>query len=162
MLQPESDDTSISTVATHPSFLSYVEPHRLRHPGGIEEWSTRLRHNLRHFAPQYCGATSLIGLGIICANPISIFAWSLFGGLLGGAIRCHYVDEIWHVRDVPMSRREQKLVLIPCCVLVLVFGGLLPTMMWILTVAGFLVGLHASFLKTTPKIVEVEEQPSEV
>jgi len=93
----------------------------------------------------YAGATSLLGLGIICANPISIFAWALFVGLLCANVRCHYVDEVWVVRDVPMTRREQQFVLVPLCVVVLVFGGLLPTLMWILSVSGCLVGLHASF-----------------
>jgi len=117
---------------------------RFRKPATVQEWKGRVHHNVRIYAAQYMTVALIIGLVVVLSHPWRLAQWTSVSVVVLACIRCWYVNEPWTVYSIPIHRREQCLMLGPLAVALVVFGGLLQTIVWVLGVTMVLDVGHAS------------------
>jgi len=139
--------------------IDTLHPRGFSRPSGVEEWVARVRANAATFGAIYAGTSVALSTGIILSNPLSAVWWSVFAVVLGFTVRSQYIDEVWTVHGTTLAKRQQALVLGPLLVAVVVFGGLLPTFLWIIAVSSLVSGAHAS-LRSAPTLDEPPFHPA--
>ena len=121
-------------------------------PEGFLVWKQRVQNNVRIYAAEYMTVGLVIGIGVVVSHPWRLLQWGCVMLVLLACIRSWYMNEPWTVYGVSIQRREQCLLLGPFAVAVVVFGGLLTTIMWVVFVTVVVDLGHASLHEWDPSI----------
>lgn len=112
-------------------------------PTSAEQAVSRIRANVSFFRVTYTAAFATIVLLFILSNP-TLFIFTVLLAALWAGFLSQPPEHVMKVGSVELKRQEKLLILGSGTILVVVFGGLISSALYILFMSGFVVGAHGA------------------
>ena len=113
-------------------------------PASFEQATTRLRANVSYFRISYSAVFVTVLLLFILSNPI-LFVSTIALIVMWSAFLSQPPDHVLKLGSVELKRNEKLMILGSTSVLVVVFGGLISSALYVLTTSGIIISAHGAF-----------------
>jgi hypothetical protein len=124
-------------------------------PASMDQAMTRIRANISFFRVTYTATFASVVLLFILSNP-TLFIFTLLLAALWTAFLSQPPDHVVKIGSVELKKNEKTLILASLTVIVVVFGGLISSALYILFMSGLLIGAHGAFRE--PIVLDALEQ----
>jgi len=112
-------------------------------PISAEQALSRIRANTSFFRVTYTAVFATVVTLFILSNP-TLFIFTILLVALWAGFLAQSPDHVLKLGNVELRRQEKLLILASATVLVVVFGGLISSALYILFMTGFIVGVHGA------------------
>jgi hypothetical protein len=124
-------------------------------PTSAEQAFSRIRANVSFFRVTYTAVFSTVVLLFILSNP-TLFIFTILLAALWTAFLSQPPEHVLKVGNVELKRNEKTLILASLTVIVVVFGGLISSALYIIFMSGLIIGSHGAFRE--PIVLDALEQ----
>jgi len=139
--------------------VAFTDVSSFTRPLSIRSWNKRVKHNVSRYGKYYASWYVLITAAIVFADPFKLVVWLILLGVCSITIHTHYNPIDIKLNRIVVDSRLQKLLLIPICTSVVVFGGVLNTVLWVLMVGSLTNGIHASLRSLNVQEAHITNAP---
>lgn len=132
-----------------------LDPRGYSKPASVDQAFSRIRANVAFFRVTYATTFIAVVLLFILSNPTLFLSVILLLGLWS-AFLSQPPEHVLQLGSVELKRNEKLVILGSLTVLVVVFGGLISSAIYIFGVSGFLIGTHGALRE--PIVLDALEQ----
>jgi hypothetical protein len=136
-------------------FTKLVEVRSYTKPASAEQALSRIRANIAFFRGTYTSVFVIVLLLFILSNPTLFVATLLLIAMWSGFLS-QAPDSVLTIGSVELKRNEKLVILGSSTVIVVVFGGLISSAIYIFFMSGLIIGTHAAFRE--PVVLDALEQ----
>lgn len=141
----------LSSLGNRQSFVNKVrrelskmiDPREYSRPPS-DQIMARISNNAKYFKITYSLVFLIVMTLVVLASPIVFLALGLIGGMWYALFIARNPDEVFNIRGHEIGRREKLTALIPATLLIVTFGGLISTLIYILFLGSAVCGTHAA------------------
>ena len=124
-------------------------------PATFEQALSRIRANVSFFRVTYTAVVASVVLLFILSNP-TLFIFSVLLIALWSAFLSQAPDHVVKIGSVELKKQEKTLILGSLTVIVVVFGGIISSALYIAFMSVLVIGIHGAFRE--PIVLDALEQ----